>query len=67
MNHHQDVHQELPQGFQKRIHGNELIIGVGGDGTLNEIADGFFDGEKMGKLPAAFEIIPQKMLVKGSP
>ena len=25
--------------------GSELIVGVGGDGTINEIANGFFDGK----------------------
>jgi len=38
--------------------GTELIIGVGGDGTLNEIANGFFDGEKPVNEKAALGIIP---------
>lgn len=38
--------------------GTELIIGVGGDGTLNEIANGFYDGEKPVNAEATLGIIP---------
>lgn len=27
--------------------GTELVIGVGGDGTMNEIANGFYEGSKL--------------------
>jgi len=38
--------------------GTELIIGVGGDGTLNEIANGFYDGEKPINAEATLGIVP---------
>jgi diacylglycerol kinase (ATP) len=38
--------------------GTELIIGVGGDGTLNEIANGFYDGEKPINPEATLGIVP---------
>ena len=38
--------------------GTELIIGVGGDGTLNEIANGFYDGEKPINADATLGIVP---------
>jgi len=38
--------------------GTELIIGVGGDGTLNEIANGFYDEAKPINAEATLGIIP---------
>ncbi|MCX6565229.1 MAG: diacylglycerol kinase family lipid kinase [Candidatus Aminicenantes bacterium] len=38
--------------------GAELIIGVGGDGTLNEIANGFYDNEKPINAEATLGIVP---------
>jgi len=38
--------------------GNELIIGVGGDGTLNEIANGFYEFEKPINPDATLGIVP---------
>jgi diacylglycerol kinase (ATP) len=38
--------------------GHELIIGVGGDGTMNEIANGFFDGRRIINPDSALGILP---------
>lgn len=38
--------------------GAELVIGVGGDGTINEIANGFYDGRKLINPEAALGILP---------
>jgi diacylglycerol kinase (ATP) len=37
--------------------GSELIIGVGGDGTMNEIANGFFDEKKLINPEATLGIV----------
>lgn len=38
--------------------GNELIVGVGGDGTMNEIANGFYENREMVNPEAALGIVP---------
>ncbi|MDI6845914.1 MAG: diacylglycerol kinase family lipid kinase [Candidatus Saccharicenans sp.] len=38
--------------------GTDLIIGVGGDGTVNEIANGFFENQKIINSEAALGIVP---------
>jgi YegS/Rv2252/BmrU family lipid kinase len=38
--------------------GSELIIGVGGDGTVNEIANGFFEDERIINPETALGIVP---------
>ncbi len=38
--------------------GTELVIGVGGDGTLNEIANGFFEQNKIINPLASLAIVP---------
>lgn len=38
--------------------GSELIIGVGGDGTVNEIANGFFEGKKLLNPQVILGIVP---------
>jgi len=38
--------------------GAELVIGVGGDGTINEIANGFFDGRSLINPEATIGIVP---------
>lgn len=38
--------------------GNELIVGVGGDGTMNEIANGFFEEDKIINPDTALGLIP---------
>ena len=38
--------------------GTELIVGVGGDGTMNEIANGFFENEKSINPETALGIVP---------
>lgn len=38
--------------------GTELIVGVGGDGTINEIANGFFEGKRLINHQASLGIIP---------
>jgi len=38
--------------------GTELIVGVGGDGTMNEIANGFFENEKLINPSSVLGIIP---------
>lgn len=38
--------------------GSELIIGVGGDGTMNEIANGFFEGRKIINPATALGVLP---------
>jgi YegS/Rv2252/BmrU family lipid kinase len=38
--------------------GAELVIGVGGDGTMNEIANGFYEGERPINPEAALGIVP---------
>lgn len=38
--------------------GTELVIGVGGDGTLNEIANGFFEENKIINPEAELAIVP---------
>jgi len=38
--------------------GSELIVGVGGDGTINEIANGFFDGKNIINPNTVMGIVP---------
>ncbi len=38
--------------------GTELVIGVGGDGTMNEIANGFYENRKIINPEAALGIVP---------
>ena len=38
--------------------GHELIIGVGGDGTMNEIANGFFDSQRIINPETMLGILP---------
>ncbi|OGD21109.1 MAG: hypothetical protein A2Y69_03195 [Candidatus Aminicenantes bacterium RBG_13_59_9] len=38
--------------------GSELIIGVGGDGTVNEIANGFFEGRRIINPDSTLGIVP---------
>ena len=38
--------------------GTELIVGVGGDGTMNEIANGFFEEERPINPEATLGIVP---------
>lgn len=38
--------------------GSELIVGVGGDGTINEIANGFFDGKTIINPNTVMGIVP---------
>jgi len=38
--------------------GSELIIGVGGDGTMNEIANGFFEGREIINPETTLGVIP---------
>lgn len=38
--------------------GSELIVGVGGDGTINEIANGFFDGRTIINPNTVMGIVP---------
>lgn len=38
--------------------GSELIVGVGGDGTMNEIANGFFDGKTIINPDSVMGIVP---------
>jgi YegS/Rv2252/BmrU family lipid kinase len=38
--------------------GAGLIVAVGGDGTVNEVVNGFFDGDKPVRSDAAFGILP---------
>lgn len=38
--------------------GHDLIIGVGGDGTMNEIANGFFDNRKIINPESTLGILP---------
>jgi diacylglycerol kinase (ATP) len=38
--------------------GTELVIGVGGDGTMNEIANGFFEDRRMINPEATLGIVP---------
>lgn len=38
--------------------GSELIVGVGGDGTVNEIANGFFDDRSLINPTASLGIVP---------
>ncbi|MFC2168986.1 diacylglycerol/lipid kinase family protein [Acidobacteriota bacterium] len=38
--------------------GSELIVGVGGDGTMNEIANGFFEGKQLINSESVMGIIP---------
>ena len=38
--------------------GTELVIGVGGDGTMNEIANGFYEDKKIINPEAALGIVP---------
>lgn len=38
--------------------GSELIVGVGGDGTMNEIANGFYENKRIINPQAALGIVP---------
>jgi YegS/Rv2252/BmrU family lipid kinase len=38
--------------------GTDLVIGVGGDGTMNEIANGFYENEKMINPETTLGIVP---------
>lgn len=38
--------------------GTELVVGVGGDGTMNEIANGFYEGRKIINPVTALGIVP---------
>jgi diacylglycerol kinase (ATP) len=38
--------------------GSEMIVGVGGDGTINEIANGFFEGMNLINPQAVLGIVP---------
>jgi YegS/Rv2252/BmrU family lipid kinase len=38
--------------------GTELVIGVGGDGTMNEIANGFFEDRRMINPEATLGVVP---------
>lgn len=38
--------------------GTELIVGVGGDGTVNEIANGFYENQKLINPETALGIVP---------
>lgn len=38
--------------------GAELIVGIGGDGTMNEIANGFFDGDRILNPETTLGIVP---------
>ncbi|MBD3415182.1 MAG: YegS/Rv2252/BmrU family lipid kinase [Candidatus Aminicenantes bacterium] len=38
--------------------GSELIVGVGGDGTMNEIANGFFENKKIINPDTSLGIVP---------
>ncbi len=38
--------------------GSEMIVGVGGDGTINEIANGFFEGKNLINPHAVLGIVP---------
>src|SRR5437868_5254523 len=38
--------------------GAELVVAVGGDGTINEVVNGFFDGETAVSPTASFGIVP---------
>src|SRR4030042_145985 len=38
--------------------GTELVIGVGGDGTMNEIANGFYEGPDIINPESALGIVP---------
>lgn len=38
--------------------GSELIVGVGGDGTMNEIANGFYEDKRIINPQAALGIVP---------
>ncbi|MFQ5632045.1 MAG: diacylglycerol/lipid kinase family protein, partial [bacterium] len=44
---------------QALMQGCELILAVGGDGTLNEVANGFFDNGKLINPDATLGIVPK--------
>jgi diacylglycerol kinase (ATP) len=43
---------------QALLDGVELVVAVGGDGTLNEVACGFFEGERCVAPHAALGVVP---------
>jgi len=43
---------------QALLDGTELVVAVGGDGTLNEVASGFFEGERPLAPEAALAVVP---------
>jgi diacylglycerol kinase (ATP) len=47
---------EISRGAIKE--GIELIVGVGGDGTMNEIANGFYENQKIINPDASLGIVP---------
>ncbi len=38
--------------------GTELIVGIGGDGTMNEIANGFFEGDRIINPDTSLGVVP---------
>lgn len=50
--------QAIDMARQAIKDGNELIIGVGGDGTLNEIANGFFENNRLINPETSLAVVP---------